>query len=85
MNFDSTPEERIIGSLMMTPNILHENQLFSANVHPDVTIGLNSRYDFIVNVGVLLIKAGLDENFFIAIALLLVLFLQTVSMIDRMY
>lgn len=75
----------MIGSLMMTPNILHENQLFSANVHPDVTIGPNFRYDFIVNVGVLLIKAGLDENFFIAIALLLVPFLQTVSMIDRMY
>lgn len=68
----------MIGSLMMTLNILHENQLFLANVHPDVTIGPNSRYDFIVNVGVLPIKAGLDDNFFIAIALLPVPFLQTV-------
>lgn len=67
----------MIGSLMVTLNILHENRCKT-----DVTIGPNSRYDFIVNVGVLPIKAGLDDNFFIAIALLPVPFLQTVSMID---
>lgn len=28
----------MIGSLMVTLNILHENQLFLANVRPDVTV-----------------------------------------------